>query len=126
MCIRDRKEKGKVTLYLDTIGSLATINQGMKIIAQEGKIAVYGLRTGNELKVDISQMRNFTVQFVQWPIETEEMKTHDQIAEAILKGEINTDLLISHVLPVEKFQEGFDAIKEKRALKVALLFGGDR
>ncbi len=63
----------------------------MKIIAQEGKIAVYGLRTGNELKVDISQMRNFTVQFVQWPIETEEMKTHDQIAEAILKGEINTD-----------------------------------
>ena len=36
------------------------------------------------------------------------------------------DLLISHVLPVEKFQEGFDAIKEKRALKVALLFGGDR
>ena len=54
-------------------------------------------------------MRNFTVQFVQWPIETEEMKTHDQIAEAILKGEINTDLLISHVLPVEKFQEGFDA-----------------
>ena len=119
------KEKGKVTLYLDTIGSLATINQGMKIIAQEGKIAVYGLRTGNELKVDISQMRNFTVQFVQWPIETEEMKTHDQIAEAILKGEINTDLLISHVLPLEKFQEGFDAIKEKRALKVALLFNGD-
>lgn len=120
-----KKEKGKVTLYLDTIGSLATIDQGMKIIAQEGKIAVYGLRTGNELKLDISKMRNFTVQFVQWPIETEEMKTHDQIAEAILKGEINTDLLISHVLPVERFQEGFDAIKEKRALKVALLFGGD-
>ena len=28
------KEKGKVTLYLDTIGSLATINQGIKIISQ--------------------------------------------------------------------------------------------
>ena len=85
----------------------------MKIIAQEGKIAVYGLRTGNELKLDISQMRNFTVQFVQWPIETEEMKTHDQIAEAILNGELNTDLLISHVFPVERFQEGLMRLKRK-------------
>ena len=51
---------------------------------------------------------------------------YELLAEAILNGELNTDLLISHVFPVERFQEGFDAIKEKRALKVALLFGGDR
>ena len=51
---------------------------------------------------------------------------YELVAEAILNGELNTDLLISHVFPVERFQEGFDAIKEKRALKVALLFGGDR
>lgn len=98
----------------------------MKIICTGGQDCSIWSADWKELKVDISQMRNFTVQFVQWPIETEEMKTHDQIAEAILKGEINTDLLISHVLPVEKFQEGLNAIKEKRALKVALLFGGDR
>ena len=36
--IISEKEKGKVTLYLDTIGSLATIDQGMKIIAQEAKL----------------------------------------------------------------------------------------
>lgn len=111
-----------VSVYLDTVGSLDTISQGMEYVDVDGKIAVYGLRTDSELKLDLKNMRNFSLQFVQWPIEESEMQTHDLISEGILSGKIETDALISHVLPIEKYAEGFAAIREKRALKVALMF----
>lgn len=113
---------GRVALYLDTVGSLETIGQGRDYVAADGKIAVYGLRTGPQLVMDLDGMRNFSLQFVQWPIEECERKTHDLISEGILSGKIKTDELISHVLPIERFAEGFAAIREKRALKVALTF----
>ncbi len=113
---------GRVRVYLDTIGSLDTINQGMDFIIRDGKIAVYGLRTGNELRMNLKEMRNFSLQFVQWPIEENEMLTHDLIADGILKEQILVNELITHVLPIEEYEEGFAAIREKRALKVALMF----
>lgn len=112
----------KISVYLDTVGSQDTIVQGMGLVAPEGKIAVYGLRSGDNLTLPVRGMRNFTLQFVQWPLEQREMVTHDLIAKAILDGAIETDRFISHVLPVEDFAEGFAAIREKRALKVALCF----
>lgn len=126
----DEKEKekleerlaGRITVYIDTIGSGATISQGMKYIAPDGKIAVYGLRTGDKLGLDMRGMRNFSLQFVQWPLEEREMLVHDRIVQAIRDRSLNTDILISHVLPIEEFREGFDAIIQKRALKVALKF----
>lgn len=113
---------GKVTVYLDTIGTEETIRQGMKMVKMDGKIAVYGLRTGEELTIPMKGIRNFNLQFVQWPIETSEMLTHKIIAQGILDKRIKTNELISHVLPIDEYKEGFAAITEKRALKVALIF----
>ncbi|CUX21904.1 MULTISPECIES: zinc-dependent alcohol dehydrogenase [Clostridia] len=121
---RQFKEKysRKVSVYIDTIGSPQTIKQGTEFVMPEGKIAVYGLRTGNELSLQMKGMRNFILQFVQWPIEESEMLTHDLIGKGIIEKKILTEELVSHVLPIEEFSEGFAAISEKRALKVALLF----
>ncbi len=113
---------GRVTIYLDTIGSTDTIGQGMDFVAADGKIVVYGLGTGSNLQLDLKDMRNFSLQFVQWPIEECEMLTHDVISEGILSGKIKTDELITHRLPIEEYEAGFAAIQEKRALKVALMF----
>lgn len=113
---------GRVTIYLDTIGSTDTIGQGMDFVAADGKIVVYGLGTGSNLQLDLKDMRNFSLQFVQWPIEECEMLTHDVISEGILSGKIKTDELITHRFPIEEYEAGFAAIREKRALKVALMF----
>lgn len=113
---------GRVTIYLDTIGSTDTIGQGMDFVAADGKIVVYGLGTGSNLQLDLKDMRNFSLQFVQWPIEECEMLTHDFVSEGILSGKIKTDELVTHRLPLEEYEAGFAAILEKRALKVALLF----
>lgn len=112
----------KIAVYVDTIGTQETIVRGTGLVRQEGKVAVYGLRTGSHLNLPVAGLRNFSLQFVQWPIEQYEMQTHDFIANAILNKQIPTEKLISHVLPVARFEEGFSAIVEKRALKVALRF----
>ena len=114
---------GSVTVYIDPIGSRETISQGMEFLAEDGRIAVYGLRTGERLDLCLKGMRNFSLQFVQWPLEYKEMLVHDRVAAGILEKQIDTELLISHILPFEKYKEGFAAIAEKRALKVALTFG---
>lgn len=113
---------GRVTIYLDTVGSTDTIGQGMDFVAADGKIVVYGLGTGSNLQLDLTDMRNFSLQFLQWPIEECEMLTHDLVSEGVLSGKIKTDELVTHQFLLEEYEAGFAAIREKRALKVALLF----
>lgn len=43
--------------------------RGTGLVRQEGKVAVYGLRTGSHLNLPVAGLRNFSLQFVQWPIE---------------------------------------------------------
>lgn len=113
---------GRLTCYIDTVGNQETIQRGMRLAGEDGTVAVYGLGSGEHLTLNMSGIRNRKLQFVQWPINEEERKTHGFIADAILSGKINTDLLITHVLPIGDFEKGFDAIQKKEAVKVALTF----
>ena len=117
--MRENK-KGIYDYYIDTVGTLQTIQQGISLVHEDGSVIVYGLRSGKEISYSLDGIRNIDIRFVQWPIASEEEKTHQFVQDAVLTGRINTDLLISHRLKLEEYQEGLKAIREKRALKVAL------
>lgn len=118
----ERELTKQLTCYLDTVGTEQTIIQGLRLIQEDGKVAVYGLGTGEQVTIPMKGIRNVSLQFVQWPIQEAEAKTHDYIAQSILDGRLNTDHLITHIFPIEEYEKGFAAVRNKEAVKVALTF----
>ena len=113
----------KVDCCIDTIGSNSTIEEGLKYICEEGVVAVYGLKSGEFLHVKTPELRNFSIQYVQWPIPEIEAEAHAPVVKAVMAGEIDTNSLITHRFSVDEFQKGIDAINDRTALKVVLYFG---
>lgn len=111
----------KVNHYIDTVGLESTTRQGLPFLAPDGMITVYGLRSGKELHLPLSGMRNWGVRFMQFPIHEKEGAAHNVICQAVLTGRLQPERLISHCLPIADFQEGFALIRNKKAVKVALL-----
>ncbi len=120
MCQLRENRRKSFDFYIDTVGTPQTICQGLPLVREDGMVAVYGLRTGQELGIPLKGLRNVTLKFVQWPIPEEEMKTHDLVEQGIREKKINTEALVSHRMRLEDFEKGFQAIREKRALKVVL------
>lgn len=118
---KEKLRSNRYDFYIDTIGTDETILQGLSVIKEKGTIAVYGLRTGDNIVLPVNHIRNVTLKLVQWPIPAEEAKTHQFVEEGILSGKINTDILVTHRLPLEDYEEGFRAIIGKKALKVNLI-----
>ena len=114
--------KRNVEFCVDTIGCNATINQCMNYICEDGVIAVYGLHNDGKLKVEIPELRNFSIQYVQWPIPETEARAHQPVVQAIMNKEINTDAFITLRLPISEYEKGFQAIQDRTALKVVLYF----
>ena len=74
------------------------------------------------LHLPLVGMRNFGVRFMQFPIHSAEGAAHEAICSLVLSKAIDPEMLITHRLPIEDFQAGFRLIKEKKAVKVALMF----
>ena len=112
----------KYDVYIDTVGNNSTITQGTRVLCEDGILAIYGLRTGDELSVPIKGIRNITIKMLQWPIPIEEEKTHNYIQEGIRCGKLKTKELITHRFSLDNYESGFLAIQNKKALKVNILF----
>lgn len=112
---------GKVDYYIDTIGNNATIAQGLPLLKKEGTVVVYGLHSGKELQIPLAGMRNFSISFMQFPVHAKEGEAQDGVLNAILEGKIDVDRLVTHVLPLEEYEEAFRLVKSRKGIKVALL-----
>lgn len=117
------KMRRKIDICIDTIGSNTTIEQGLDYIKENGTIAVYGLKSDDHIYVRTPELRNFSIQYIQWPLPDIEAKAHQPVVRAIMEGKIDTDALITHRFPVEEYQKGIEAIRKRLALKVVLYFG---
>jgi threonine dehydrogenase-like Zn-dependent dehydrogenase len=111
----------RINHYIDTIGLDATIRQGLPFLAPDGMITVYGLHSGDELRMPLTGMRNWGIRFMQFPIHDKEGAAHDVICQAVLSGQLIPDILISHRFAIEDFQEAFALINKNKAVKVALM-----
>ncbi|MCI8375521.1 MAG: alcohol dehydrogenase catalytic domain-containing protein [Lachnospiraceae bacterium] len=118
---RQRLEK-RVDFCIDTIGCNATIAQCIDYIHEDGTVAVYGLKNDSRLEVPFPEFRNFTIQYVQWPLPMQEALAHEPVVEAIMSGKVSAQEFITHRFSLEEFQKGFQAVRSREALKVVLYF----
>ena len=127
---KDEKEKKKasdlfnrkIDICIDTIGSNQTITQCLDYIKETGTIAVYGLKSGENLDVPLPELRNFNIQYVQWPVPEVEAEVHKPVCDAIMDGKIDIDLFVTHRFSIDDYEKGFQAVKDRTALKVVLNF----
>ena len=127
---KDEKEKKKasdlfnrkIDICIDTIGSNQTITQCLDYIKETGTIAVYGLKSGENLDVPLPELRNFNIQYIQWPVPEVEAEVHKPVCDAIMDGKIDIDLFVTHRFSIDDYEKGFQAVKDRTALKVVLNF----
>lgn len=118
-----RRNCGKrAQFYIDTIGTNQTLAQGLPLLAPDGVMAVYGLHSGDVLTLPLAGMRNFGIRFMQFPIHAKEGAAHEKILEAAGSGLLDLDALVTHRLPIQEYEKGFELVRSKEGIKVALLF----
>ncbi|HJC73355.1 MAG TPA: zinc-binding dehydrogenase [Candidatus Mediterraneibacter faecavium] len=121
---RAERELGrKMDFCIDTIGANPTMEQGLDYIHEDGTVAVYGLKSDEYINVRTPVLRNFSIRYIQWPLPEWEARAHEPVVRAVMDGKIDTDALITHRFPVEKYQKGIEAVRNRTALKVVLYFG---
>lgn len=120
--VRDYMPEG-VDLFVDCVGRADIIDQGMQVVKETGKIGLYGIgmHTGDLIDWDNAPY-NFQIHSVQWPVSQEERKVHDEVVGYVLDGKINLKDLVTHRFPIDAYEEGFQMVKNREGLKVALEF----
>ena len=120
--VRDYMPEG-VDLFVDCVGRAGIIDQGRQVVKETGKIGLYGIgmHTGDLIDWDNAPY-NFQIHSVQWPVSQEERKVHDEVVGYVLDGKINLKDLVTHRFPIDAYEEGFQMVKNREGLKVALEF----
>lgn len=110
-------------LFIDCVGRAQIIDQGMQVVKEEGKIALYGigLHTGDRIDWDAAPY-NFNIHSVQWPIARYERDAHDFVCSLVSEKKLDLREFVSHRLPVEAYAEGFELVRSRAGRKVALVF----
>lgn len=113
-----------VDLFIDCVGKADIVNQGMKVVKEIGKVGLYGtggIRTGDFIDWD-NFPYNFEIHSVQWPIPLYEREVHGEVLRYIVARKLNLEEFVSHVLPIEEYEKGFELVRSRRGLKVVLKF----
>ena len=50
------------------------------------------------------------------------MNAHKPVCDAIMDGKIDIDLFVTHRFSIDDYEKGFQAVKDRTALKVVLNF----
>ncbi len=115
--------KDGLDIFIDAVGRNELINLGLTLIKFNGKVAVYGISPQCSANIVWEKAPyNWNIHFVQWPTFSDEASVHEEVVAMVQSGKINLDDFVTHVLPVEDFEKGFELVKTKQALKVSLTF----
>jgi Threonine dehydrogenase and related Zn-dependent dehydrogenases len=110
-----------VDMFIDAAGSNHVVDAALQTIKDDGIIGLYGI--GMKAGGDINWERgpyNFKIVSVQWPICERESAVHEKVIEFIQRGDIDLYAFVSHVLDLDRYQEGFDLVASRKGFKVVL------
>ncbi|MDO4549536.1 MAG: zinc-binding dehydrogenase, partial [Clostridia bacterium] len=114
---------GEFDLYIDAVGKNSLVSEAMSLIRPDGVIGIYGIGLDGQTPVAWDKAPyNFTVRSVQWPVAKREMAVHEKVVNHVLSGGFELDNYVTHILPLEDFNEGFELVRTRQALKVSLYF----
>ncbi|HYB21963.1 MAG TPA: zinc-binding dehydrogenase [Thermodesulfobacteriota bacterium] len=106
---------------VDAVGITDLLNQAMNIIKFNGSICAYGISPRSQMNlVWENGPYNWKLHFLQWPTFQEESATHHQILNWIQMGVLDAGKFVTHVLPLDRLQEGLNLVRERKALKAVI------
>jgi threonine dehydrogenase-like Zn-dependent dehydrogenase len=109
---------GGADFVVDAVGINSLINQAMELIRYNGAICCYGISPKLDMQLDWSKAPyNWTLQFLQFPLKTEEAEAHTQIISWIEMGVLDPKDFISDVIPFSDILSAFKLVEERKALK---------
>ena len=104
---------------IEAVGSLAVFKSSMKCVREGGRVAVVGVYGAEryELPMGMVWVRGLDIRFSGMA----NVQAHwDDALAAIESGAIDPTILITHRLPFERAEEGYELFAAKEALKVVL------
>jgi L-iditol 2-dehydrogenase len=109
-----------IDVAFECSGAAAAFNTALRIVRKEGRVVQLGL-FGKKVEIDLDLLvfkdlkvlGSFTSSRESW----------DQALSLTSNGRVDTGVLVSDVLPLESWQEGFQIAAEKNRLKVVLVAG---
>ena len=105
-------------VYLEVTGHPSAVQQGLDMIAKGGTFVEFSVMSGvstNDWSI-IGDAKEITIRGSQ-------LSPHcfEPTIENIADGKVSTDGVVSHVFPLERWQEAFQIAESRSALKVVLV-----
>lgn len=115
--VRAVMAQGGFDRVIEAVGSREALTRCLELVSADGKVCVYGIPPESEPYDPAGQSDPRVI----WP-KVAEAEANEQLLQLVAKGEVRLDEWISHVLPWQEFQQGFDLVWDKVANKVVLTF----
>ena len=116
----DATDGAGVDVLLEMSGNAAAIAQGFQALRPGGSVALLGL-PGQPINVDWSAHMVLKGATVRGIYGRRIWETWHRMHGLLASGAVDLAPLITHRLPLERFQEGFDAMRTGESGKVILL-----
>lgn len=106
-------------IVVDAVGSSEILIEGSHRLKPFGRVGSMGVLRDNDLRVDVSKLKNNTVlHMLNFPYG--EYTVVPEIVRHIQEGRIDPKNFYSHVLPMDRIDDVMELIRSKQALKVIL------
>ena len=113
---RARLQEGGFDRVFEAVGSREALAHCLGLVSANGRVCVYGIPPQSETHPQLSRPTGRDGQ------RSPKRRPTTNNCKLVASGEVRLDEWISHVLPWQEFQQGFDLIWGKVANKVVLTF----
>lgn len=112
-----------VDVVLDMVGRQSVLDEGLKLVRKGGRYSAFGLPDGR-LTIDMNNgiiFKGLRLYGINGRVMYE---TWVQVSNLLASGRLDITPVITHLLPLERYKEGFDLIgqAEPQAGKIAFVF----
>jgi 2-desacetyl-2-hydroxyethyl bacteriochlorophyllide A dehydrogenase len=112
---------GGVALVVDAAGANRVWQQGLDLLADGGRIGVYGYSDERSTTLDWSRApQRWALDYLVVPQLDRLLESHDLLVADIMSGALDAGALISDVVPLEALGEVYRAVQARRAFKPAV------
>lgn len=102
---------------VEAVGDWDVLQGGIRAVANYGQIGIYGVPATRTTSLDFGQTPgNWSLRFVQ----PKEEEVHVQVLSQMALGMVDVGRMLSHTVPFDEVQAGFELVWGKKATKVAV------
>jgi L-iditol 2-dehydrogenase len=114
----DRETAGRgVDAVVEASGAEEAVVQALRCLRKRGKFVQVGI-CGRDISLPYDQLLYKQIQF--FGSVGHSLSTWDRVMRILAAGTVDLQPLVSHVLPLSRWREGFDLCENKRGVKVLI------